>query len=149
MKKKVRKVQIVVLHHNKKTAQTFLLLLKTNKKRGSFWQNVTGGVDKGEDFKQAAYREVEEETGLKKKKVSKLISLFDFDFINERYACECHEKVYLLITFSEHDVKIDKKEHDEFQWFNFFDYPKKLLKYESNQQAIEMAKEIISEKNLL
>ena len=53
-------VGIVVL--NKKN-QVFVAKRIDNKK--NFWQMPQGGVDKGEDFLSAAYRELEEETSIK------------------------------------------------------------------------------------
>ena len=53
-------VGIVVL--NKKN-QVFLAKRIDNPK--NFWQMPQGGVDLGEDFLNAAYRELEEETGMK------------------------------------------------------------------------------------
>ena len=37
----------------------------------NFWQMPQGGVDKGEDFLKAAYRELEEETSIKSVKLIK------------------------------------------------------------------------------
>ena len=53
-------VGIVVL--NKKN-QVFVAKRIDNKK--NFWQMPQGGVDKGEDFLSATYRELEEETSIK------------------------------------------------------------------------------------
>ncbi len=39
------------------------LLLRRISSRGGFWQGVTGGVEKDEDLKEAAVRELFEETG--------------------------------------------------------------------------------------
>ena len=40
------------------------LLLKRQPHRGGFWQPVTGGVEEGEDLKETALRELNEETGI-------------------------------------------------------------------------------------
>ena len=53
-------VGIVVLNKNNKV---FVAKRIDNPK--NFWQMPQGGVDKGEDFLQAAYRELEEETSIK------------------------------------------------------------------------------------
>ena len=54
-------VGIVVL--NKKN-KVFVAKRIDNQK--NFWQMPQGGVDKGEDYLTAAYRELEEETSIKK-----------------------------------------------------------------------------------
>ena len=53
-------VGIVVLNKNNKV---FVAKRVDNPK--NFWQMPQGGVDEGEDFLQAAYRELEEETSIK------------------------------------------------------------------------------------
>ena len=53
-------VGIVVLNKNNKV---FVAKRIDNKK--NFWQMPQGGVDKGEDYLTAAYRELEEETSIK------------------------------------------------------------------------------------
>ena len=57
-----------------------VLLLLLIPSRGSYWQNVTGGVDNKEDIGKAAARELKEETALEAKN-GELIDLnFQFDF---------------------------------------------------------------------
>ena len=65
-------VGIVVLN---KTNKVFVAKRIDNQK--NFWQMPQGGVDDGEDFLTAAYRELEEETSIKN---VELISEFD-DFL--------------------------------------------------------------------
>ena len=59
-------VGIVVLNKNNKV---FVAKRIDNPK--DFWQMPQGGVDKGEDFIAAAYRELEEETSIKYVKLIK------------------------------------------------------------------------------
>ena len=64
-------VGIVVL--NKKN-QVFVAKRIDNKK--NFWQMPQGGIDKGEDYLVAAYRELEEETSIKNVKLIKELDGF-------------------------------------------------------------------------
>ena len=66
-----RKVQVVIFRVASNNEKQFLLL-KMNEKRGFFWQNITGGVEKSEDFKAAALREAKEETKVEAKEESKV-----------------------------------------------------------------------------
>ena len=59
-------VGIIVLNKNNKV---FVAKRIDNSK--NFWQMPQGGVDKGEDFLKAAYRELEEETSIKSVKLIK------------------------------------------------------------------------------
>ena len=61
-------VGIVVLNKNNKV---FVARRIDNPK--NFWQMPQGGVDEGEDFLKAAYRELEEETSIKNVKLIKEI----------------------------------------------------------------------------
>ena len=61
-------VGIVVLNNENKV---FVAKRIDNPK--NFWQMPQGGVDEGESFLQAAYRELEEETGIKEVKLIKEI----------------------------------------------------------------------------
>ena len=53
-------VGVVVLNKNNK-----VFVAKRIDNRKNFWQMPQGGVDKGEDYLTAAYRELEEETSIK------------------------------------------------------------------------------------
>ena len=53
-------VGIVVLNHDNK-----VFVAKRIDNQKNFWQMPQGGVDKGEDYLTAAYRELEEETSIK------------------------------------------------------------------------------------
>ena len=54
-------VGIVVLNRDNK-----VIVAKRIDNSKNFWQMPQGGVDQGEDFLSAAYRELEEETSIKK-----------------------------------------------------------------------------------
>ena len=59
-------VGIVLLNSKNK-----VFVAKRIDNRKNFWQMPQGGVDEGEDFLQAAYRELEEETSIKNVKLIK------------------------------------------------------------------------------
>ena len=59
-------VGIIVLNEENK-----VFVAKRIDNPGNFWQMPQGGVDKGEDFLKAAYRELDEETNIKSVKIIK------------------------------------------------------------------------------
>ncbi len=138
-----RKVQIVILSQNQENKQLEALVFKTNKERGSFWQNVTGSVDGEESFSEAAIRELIEETGIKTENIKK--NVFDLDsefFFIDRKQRRAQEKVYYYLG-PKWDIKICE-EHIDFKWLVASEIPRELYKYESNYQALIKSLEKIS-----
>lgn len=128
-----RKVQVSVFYCDEQNNKYFLLL-KTNKRRGEFWQNITGGVDDGEDYEQGAIRELLEETSIK---VDSLDDMnLEFNFIDQ-WSNNCIEKCYCIKLDTIKPVVIDNSEHSDFKWINFNDIKSDLIKYESNYQLIK------------
>lgn len=144
---KREKVQVVVLFSRSKSFD--ILLLQTNEKRGSFWQNVTGGVDfEDENQLAAATREVEEEIGIKPLKVFDIN--LDF-FFTDRWETDVSEKSYLAL-FSEKDKKhitLDPKEHRDFKIKSINKIETSDYKYESNYKAFRKSVSFLEEKGLL
>ncbi len=131
-----RKVQTTIFYCDNERIKHFLLL-KMNKKRGLYWQNVTGGVEKNEDFEEAALREAKEETGLKKKNIKKLTYLdFEFQF-HDQWGNDVLEKVYALEVAQPWDILIDPSEHCEYKWVAETDIHPKIVHFETNFQAIK------------
>jgi len=141
---KKRKVQVVIVYNAEGNSQQ-ILLLKTNIRRQSFWQNVTGGVDDNETFKKAALREAIEETGIFEKEITSLIETdLSFSF-HDQWKNDVEEKVFVLFTSKKWDVKIDSDEHDDYKWINIKDLNSELVKFETNYQAMLEAKKLIRE----
>ena len=135
-----RKVQSILVFCDANKQNQFLLL-RTNNRRGNFWQNVTGGVDEGESFKDAALREAMEETAIDKENIADLRSIeFTFNF-HDQWGNDVHEEVFLIRCKSKFDVIIDPSEHEEFKWVKESELNRDSVKFESNWKALQKAME--------
>lgn len=125
-----QKVQVWIYCLGSDGAPAFLLL-RTRPKRGAFWQPITGHVEPGESFAQAAMREIEEESGLKLKTPPKSL---DIGFSFEKAEVTFHEEVFFAQT-SESQVRLDPTEHTDYRWAA----PEEaisLLKFQSNVEML-------------
>ncbi|GGD55058.1 RNA pyrophosphohydrolase [Croceicoccus mobilis] len=97
-------------------------------KEGDWWQMPQGGIDKGEDLHEAAFRELHEETGITREKVE-IIATTQEELFYE-LPQELHGKLWggkyigqrqswLLLRFSGEDADIDLAAHDPAE-FNAF-----------------------------
>jgi dATP pyrophosphohydrolase len=137
---KKRKVQVAIFHLDEQQQKHFLLL-KTNKKRGEFWQNVTGSVEEGESFEQGAIREVIEETGLAEKNIKKMSPTeLCFQFV-DRWQRDVKEKTFLIQVKKAWDVVIDTSEHCKYKWVHETEIKPRSVKYISNYLSLVYAKE--------
>ena len=109
-----------------------VLILKTNEKRGYFWQPVTGGVEEGEDLAAAALREASEETGAR---FGQPIVPLGYRFTFERKGRPIEETVFALGTDQEFDVRLDPAEHIEARWVSP-EEALELVKFESNREGL-------------
>lgn len=113
-----------------------VLILKRTPERSSYWQPVSGGVEKGEKLIETALREVSEETGIKdiksiidieytfaykETKKGVLMNMQDFCFAGEI------ENIF--------DIKLSD-EHEEYKWCSYIE-AKEYLKWEHNLNALE------------
>jgi putative (di)nucleoside polyphosphate hydrolase len=119
-----RGVGIVVL--NKKN-QVFVAKRIDNQK--NFWQMPQGGVDKGEDYLTAAYRELEEETSIKNVDLIKeLDGLISYELpknllgIIWKGKYRGQKQKWFVVRFlgqdSEIDIKTKNPEFCEWKWIN-------------------------------
>ena len=138
-----KKVQVVIASLDKSSGTYKILLLMTNEKRGSFWQNVTGSVEKDESDEAAALREVIEETGLKLEYVVDLIDLKIIHQFTDSRNKKCEEYSFLLITDHQWKIKIDPHEHQESHWCAMDKLTKDSVKYESNWKTLQKAISLI------
>jgi 8-oxo-dGTP pyrophosphatase MutT (NUDIX family) len=138
-----RKVQSVIFYCDADKNKYFLLL-KTNERRKLFWQNVTGSVDNGENFIQAAIREAQEESKLTVENIDSVIETsLEFTFPDRWSDENCLEKVFFLKCKQKWDVIIDESEHSEFKWLNANEISENSVKFESNFIALKEAIKLI------
>ena len=113
-------VGIIVLNNNNK-----VFVAKRIDNPQNFWQMPQGGVDQGEDFLAAAYRELEEETSIKKVKLIKEIEgLISYQLPNHllgkiwKGKYKGQEQKWFLMRFlgEDRDINIKTKKPEFLEW---------------------------------
>jgi len=110
------------------------LLLQTNKKRGEFWQPITGSVEAGEEYPDAALREANEETGLEIEMTALQDLKFSFKYKGRRGPTE--EYAFAAEVDSEDSVTLDPQEHITYRWVSAAKAKERCL-HSSNVEALE------------
>jgi dihydroneopterin triphosphate diphosphatase len=143
MANKTKKAQVVLAAIDD-TSQAFqFLLLQTNERRGSFWQNVTGKVDEGETIEEGGLREAIEETNLSIEHIVDIINLgLVYEFTDQR-GRKVHEESFLIIMDQKWEVKIDPHEHQNFKWVSLRDITTEVVKHLSNFETLEKSQKIL------
>ncbi|WP_393971596.1 NUDIX pyrophosphatase [Oxyplasma meridianum] len=136
---RIRKVQVVVYTMIKEPQ---FLVLRRIPSKGSIWQNVTGAIEDGETLENAAYRELEEETGIGRDKILEFGQLFSFEYRDAR-DMEVEETVFFAKIKEGTPVDITKNvypEHETFKWCSDREAIE-LMKWKTNSRAIEAVME--------
>jgi dATP pyrophosphohydrolase len=129
--KKRSKIQVILFYRDA-SKNIFFLLLQTNEKRGSFWQNITGGVDKDETFEQAAFRELEEETSITKNSIINVTPLDLIFNFHDQWGYDVTERVFSFEINHKYSISLDPTEHQDFKWSKDIN----CIKFKSNQEAL-------------
>ena len=126
MKKKFRElplrngVGIVVLNKDNKV---FVAKRIDNPK--NFWQMPQGGVDKGEDFLRAAYRELEEETSIKSVElINELDGTITYELPDRllgiiwkgKYRGQMQKWFVMRFTGNDNEININTKNPEFLEW---------------------------------
>ena len=139
----MRTTQVMSIIFRKKESSYEFLLLKRIKEKGGFWQPPTGGLENSDESKlHAAFREVLEETGIKKQDIKKVIEeVYSFEiskhYITDELISPITEHVYGFEVNNNVNVSIDNNiypEHEEFKWVSF-KKALKMLKWDNNKEA--------------
>ena len=113
-------VGIVVLNKNNKV---FVAKRIDNPK--NFWQMPQGGVDKGEDFLKAAYRELEEETSIKSVEfIEKLEGTITYELPDRllgiiwkgKYRGQKQKWFVMRFTGNDSEININTKNPEFLEW---------------------------------
>lgn len=138
-----KKIQIAVIEIGNSPAQA--LLLKTAPRPDSFWQNVTGSVDKAdgqstasqeEIFLNAAKRELWEETGIEGGEIINLN--YPLIYFSKRWQKEIHEECFLCLLKNKPQITLSK-EHQEHKWRSINDFSPQWFHYPSNAEVMKLA----------
>jgi 8-oxo-dGTP pyrophosphatase MutT (NUDIX family) len=130
-----QKVQVVTIAENQ------LLLLQFTEDRGSGYQNVTGSVDFGEDFIQAAVRELVEEIGLHESANHVIDIGLTFHF-HDRWKSDVEEKVYLYNPVKKPVISLSP-EHQSFKWVPIGEVTVAHFAFPTNYDAFKKAVEFL------
>jgi dATP pyrophosphohydrolase len=140
--KQPRSVQVVVFALG--GGKREYLLLRRVASHGGFWQSVTGSLEDNETHREAAIREVREETGV----VADQAELIDLNLTNNfaiapqwlgRYApgVTHNEEVCFALQVQNRDVVLDPSEHDSYIWVDY-QTATGLLYWESSKRAFAL-----------
>lgn len=143
MANKTKKAQIVLAVIDQASHSFSFLLLQTNERRGSFWQNVTGKIEEGETFEEGGLREAIEETGLEVESIIDMVNLgLAYDF-TDQHKRKVHEESFLIVLDQKWDVKIDSHEHQNFKWVSIDEINSDSVKHESNYETLKKSKKLL------
>ena len=142
-----RSVQVVIFTET--TAIRQFLLLERRLHHLTFWQAVTGSLEEGETHRQAAVREVREETGI----VCREVDLIDLQLTNVFAIAPAwrskfqpgtthNEEICFALQVESCDIQLDAREHFDYVWLEY-DAAYKMLYWESNKKAFQVLQKLL------
>lgn len=143
MANKTKKAQVVLAVIDQPSQSFEFLLLQTNERRGSFWQNVTGKIEDNETFEEGGLREAIEETQLNIESIVDILNLgLKYDFTDQR-GRKVNEECFLIILDSKWNVVIDPSEHQNYKWVPINSIHRESVKFESNFETLVKSQHIL------
>lgn len=104
------------------------------------WGFVKGGIEKNESKKEAAKRELKEETGIKD------FNFLDFEtsisyFYKKNNETVYKEVIFFMVTTKIEDIKLSE-EHKSYKWCDVKE-ANKLVKFKNAKEVLQNAQELI------
>ena len=127
-------VQAVIIDENKKK---FLLIKQFDKRKKRYlWRHVRGGIEKGENEKQALRREIQEEVGLKEIEIIGKIYEYEYIFIPKKFSVS----VYLVKANMKEKVVLGSTEEDKIKDYRWVSKNQaiKMLYWKDEKEAVKL-----------
>lgn len=112
---------------------------------GSYWNFPKGHIEKNESDLKAAFREVREETGLKRLRVIpgfKRYEKYFFRRMGEKTGARFKLVVYFLAEVKSEERVVISHEHEAFGWFSFAD-ALTMLRYQESKRLLSGARQFL------
>lgn len=116
-----------------------ILLIQDSKNR---WTIPKGHVEPGETAKQTAIREINEETGLKKIKLSSWLGKIHFKYRRIDKLVLMTTQIYLVHSLDPKETPVKEKWMNDIKWFRFSD-ALDVIEYEDIEKLMLIAKKRI------
>jgi len=126
----VKEISAGMIVYNPKLKKYLVLEYDTH------WGFVKGGIEGNETEKEAAKRELKEETGIKEFKFEDFEEKIDYFYRKDEETVHKEVVFFLIITKTE-DVKISD-EHKSYRWCEYKE-AHNLIKFKNTRQILEKA----------
>jgi dihydropteroate synthase len=137
-----RSVQVVV-YRETPAGREYLVLLRRHEGSDDFWQPVSGSLEPGESWAEAAAREVAEEAGfdaLRELREIGLVNRFEIaPAWRPKYAdgVTHNTQAAFAARVDATEVRLDAREHVEYRW-EPYGRARELMRYEPNRRALDL-----------
>jgi dATP pyrophosphohydrolase len=112
-----------------------------------YWNFPKGKLEKEERSWQAAFREVNEETGLKQEELKQVTNFKTFEkFYYQRGGEKIFKVVILYLAETKQNVITVSPEHEGYGWFKFSEAKKVMSKHKDSVKILKRAHDFLKNK---
>ncbi len=133
----------MVYRKEKKENKFLLLKYPPEGREKDYWGLPKGHIEEGEPVKEAAFRELSEETGIERREIRVIPG---FKEANKYYFKQKEETIFKIVIYFLAETKKEtikvSHEHTDFKWVNF-DQAMKLIPYKNTREIVRKAKKFI------